>query len=224
MSLRLEQIALPLAAYTLEFDAEFSAPITGLFGPSGAGKTTLLEIIAGLRRPKSGRVILNERPLTNAATRLHVPSERRRVGYVPQDLALFPHLSAGQNLHYGLQPDGKAQLPPKRVVDVLELGTLLSRPISQLSGGEQQRVALGRALLAGPEILLLDEPLSNLDDRLKERILDCIQEIQREFRVPVVYVTHSQWELSRICDTVFHLDKGRLVTVSDSSQPPRERL
>jgi molybdate transport system ATP-binding protein len=211
MSLRLEQIVLPLAEYTLEFDAEFSAPITGLFGPSGAGKTTLLEIIAGLRRPKSGSVWLNARPLTDAGKRIQIAPEHRRVGYVPQDLALFPHLSAGENLHYGLRRDGRAQLPSRRVVEVLELAPLLTRPISQLSGGEQQRVALGRALLAEPEVLLLDEPLSNLDDRLKERILDCIRDVQSEFRVPVVYVTHSQWELARICETVVHLAKGKRV-------------
>lgn len=211
MSLRLENILLPLAEFTLEIDADFPAPITGIFGPSGAGKTTLLEIIAGLRRPRAGRVLLNGRTLTDVGQHLHVPPESRRVGYVPQDLALFPHLSAGENLHYGMRPAGAAQLPPKRVVDVLELGPLLSRPIHRLSGGEQQRIALGRALLAEPQVILLDEPLSNLDDRLKERILACIQDVQKEFQVPVVYVTHSQWELSRICDTVVHLARGQQV-------------
>lgn len=211
MSLYLQQIRLSLAEYTLEIDAEFTAPITGIFGPSGAGKTTLLEIVAGLRRPQVGRVVLNGRAVTDAATHLHVPPEHRRVGYVPQDLALFPHLSAGANLHYGLPPSGAAKLPPGRVVEVLELGPLLTRPIHRLSGGEQQRIALGRAILAEPQVLLLDEPLSSLDDRLKERILACIQDVQREFQIPVIYVTHSQWELKKICDTVVHLARGKRV-------------
>jgi len=210
MSLRLEAIALKLPEFTLSVEADLSAPITGLFGPSGSGKTSLLEVIAGIRRPDTGRVVLHGRTLTETAQRLHIPSAKRGVGYVPQDLALFPHLNAGANLHYGYRADGSNEALPRHVIEVLELSTLLSRPIHRLSGGEQQRIALGRALLASPQILLLDEPLSNLDDRLKERILPYFKAIYAEFKVPMIYVTHSRSELGSLTDQVLHLRYGTL--------------
>lgn len=216
MKLRLDHITLPLAEFTLEADLELSAPVTGIRGPSGAGKTSLLEVIAGLRRPATGSVQLNERVLVDTATRIHLPPEQRRVGYVPQDLALFPHLSTRANLFYGLRtldenPDTPYQKNfPDHVIDLLELRPLLHRRIPNLSGGEKQRVALGRALLASPQILLLDEPLSSLDDRLKEQIIPYLQEIRREFQVPIIYVTHSQKELEAMCDEVLVMERGEI--------------
>jgi molybdate transport system ATP-binding protein len=207
MSLILKDIRLDLPEFTLSVDAELTAPITGLFGPSGAGKTTLLEIIAGLRRPRQGQVILHGRPLTDIQGRLHVPPAQRQVGYVPQDLALFPHLNAAANLLYGYRANGA--VIPERVIEVLELPPLLHSPVQHLSGGEQQRVALGRALLANPRLLLLDEPLSSLDDRLKERILPYFRAVQAEFGVPILYVTHSQAELAALCDEVLDMERGR---------------
>lgn len=211
MSLRLQNITHRLPEFSLEADVEITAPITGLYGPSGAGKTTFLEIVAGLRRPERGSVVLHGRALTDVAQRVYLPIEHRRVGYVPQDLALFPHLNAEQNLHYGFKGHESELASPQRVIEVLELTALLPRPVQRLSGGEQQRVALGRALLAQPQILLLDEPLSNLDDRLKERILPYFKLIQSEFKVPILYVTHSRAELSAICDATIQLERGKIV-------------
>lgn len=213
MSLLLKNILLKQADFTLEVDAELTAPITGLFGPSGSGKTTLLEIIAGLRRPDEGQVVLHGRTLTDSRQHLHVRPAQRRVGYVPQDLALFPHLNAGANLHYGFRAQSSGRISPDRVITVLELSTLLSRPVHRLSGGEQQRIALGRALLADPQLLLLDEPLSSLDDRLKERIIPYFKAIHAEFKVPMIYVTHSSQELTALCDEVLYLNQGKLTTV-----------
>lgn len=209
MSLQVENIVLRLADFTLSVSADLTAPITGLFGPSGSGKTTLLEIIAGLRKPHCGRIVLHGEPLTDIPQRIHLPPAKRRVGYVPQDLALFPHLNAGENLRYGFRKHTIDAPLPDRVIELLELPALLSRPIHQLSGGEKQRIALGRALLAGPKILLLDEPLSSLDERLKERILPYFKAIHEEFKVPLIYVTHSRQELGALCDEVLTLHQGR---------------
>jgi molybdate transport system ATP-binding protein len=211
MSLLLENISLKLAAFTLRVEAKLSAPITGLSGPSGAGKTTLLEIIAGIRQADTATISLHDRILTDTKKSLHIPPARRRVAYVPQDLALFPHLDAMANLHYGYRHNQPQSILPERVVDVLELKPLLGRSIHQLSGGEQQRIALGRALLAHPQLLLLDEPLSNLDDRLRERILPYIKAIHSEFQVPMIYVTHSQMELKFLCDEILEIDAGKWV-------------
>jgi len=208
MSLVLENIVLPLAEFTLEVDLKLTAAVTGLTGPSGAGKTTLLEIIAGLRRPQQGSIRLDGEKLTDAGARHFLAPEKRRVGYVPQDLALFPHLDVRANLCYGLRHDEGGLL--EKVIEVLELPTLVKRSIAGLSGGEKQRVALGRALLAGPRILLLDEPLSNLDDRLKGKILPYLHRIRREFAVPMIYVSHSKAELGGLCDEVLVMREGRI--------------
>ncbi len=209
MSLVVEKLVLPLAEFTLEIDMKLSAPVTGLTGPSGAGKTTLLELIAGLRRPQQGSIRLDREMLTDAASGDFLAPEKRRVGYVPQDLALFPHLDVRANLCYGLRHKEGGLL--EKVIEVLELPALVMRSITGLSGGEKQRVALGRALLAGPQILLLDEPLSNLDDRLKEKILPYLHRIRREFAVPMIYVSHSKAELGGLCDEILVMREGRIV-------------
>ncbi len=208
MSLVIEKLVLPLAEFSLEVDLKLSAPVTGLTGPSGAGKTTLLELIAGLRRPQQGIIRLEGERLTDSALGHFLAAEKRRVGYVPQDLALFPHLDVRANLGYGLRQKDGGLLD--KVIEVLELPTLVKRSIAGLSGGEKQRVALGRALLAGPRILLLDEPLSNLDDRLKEKILPYLHRIRCEFAVPMIYVSHSKAELGGLCDEVLVMREGRI--------------
>ncbi len=206
MSLVLENIVLPLAEFELRVNLKLDALVTGLTGPSGAGKTSLLELIAGVRRPSRGGITLDGVPLANAASRSFLAPEKRRVGYVPQDLALFPHLNVLANLRYG----GSEPKLLEKVVEVLELPTLTRRPIASLSGGEKQRVALGRALLAAPRILLLDEPLSNIDDRLKEKILPYLQRVRHEFQVPMIYVTHSKAELGALCDEVLTMEMGQI--------------
>ena len=207
MSLKLEDISLPLADFSLKASVELGAAVTGLFGPSGAGKTSLLEVIAGLRRPTTGRVILHGRVLEDVIRKLHLPPEKRQVGYVPQDLALFPHLSARENLRFGLRQGSAIQ--EEKVVDILELKSLLDRRIHQLSGGEKQRIALGRALLASPSLLLMDEPLSSLDQRLKQRVLPYLQAVQTEFAIPMIYVSHARDEIESLCEDVLEIFAGQ---------------
>lgn len=210
LKLQLENVSLPLAEFTLGANLTLTAPVTGIRGPSGAGKTSLIEIIAGLRRPASGRIVLNDHVLCDTTARLHLAPEHRRVGYVPQDLALFPHLSTRANLYYGHRPHGSTTGHADHIIDLLEIRPLLTRRVHHLSGGEKQRVALGRALLASPQILLLDEPLSSLDDRLKEKILPYLLSIREDLHLPMIYVTHSQRELQTICDEVLSVEDGRV--------------
>jgi molybdate transport system ATP-binding protein len=213
MKLRLHNIELPLADFRLEADVTFDQPITGIFGPSGAGKTSLLELIAGLRRPAGGSVQIEGDVLFDAAARINVPPRSRRIGYVPQDLALFPHLDVRGNLAYGYRPDttGNGLFNLGHVAEVMEISHLLGRDVTTLSGGEQQRVAFARSILSTPRLLLLDEPMSSLDSRLKKRMIPFLFRIRDEFRIPLVYVTHDASELSALCDGVFLLERGRFV-------------
>ncbi len=215
MRLTLREIRLPLAPFTLEVEATLTADVTALFGPSGSGKTSLLDLIAGLRRADSAFIQLGDRVLTDTRQRIEVPTRERRIGYVPQDDALFPHLSVRENLLYGFRP-GDIEL--EHVVDVLEIGALLNRGISNLSGGEKQRVALARALLSAPQLLLLDEPLSALDQKLKARILPYLQKVRGVFGVPMLYVTHHAGEAVALCDEVVVLERGRVVDQGPAAQ------
>jgi molybdate transport system ATP-binding protein len=212
VKLAFDGVRLPLAPFVLEVDVEVAANVTAVFGPSGSGKTSLLEVVAGLRRPAAGRVILDGRHLDDAAAARHVPARLRRIGYVPQDDTLFPHLSVARNLAYGLKSGGglDAPLGHSRVVEVLELGEILHRHPGSLSGGEKRRVALGRGLLTSPALLLLDEPLSGVDDALKARILGYLQRIQAEFAVPTLYVTHDAGEVLALADDVLVLERGHI--------------
>jgi molybdate transport system ATP-binding protein len=212
MSVHLQGLRLPLTSFTLETDATLSRRVTALFGASGSGKTSLLEIIAGLRRPATGRVTIDGAVLTDVAAHVFIPPERRAVGYVPQEGALFPHLSVRQNLLYGSKAPvaGQRGLTFEHVTDVLEIASLLDRRIDLLSGGEKQRVALGRALLASPRLLLLDEPLAGLDLPLRERLLPYLARVRDEFAIPMLYVTHSPDEVMALCDDVIVLTHGRI--------------
>lgn len=201
--LRLKNILLPLAAFDLRIDVELSKRVTAITGPSGAGKTSLLEVIAGLRKIKSGNIELDGNALTNIAP------ERRRIGYVPQDLALFPHLSVEENVYFGGR--GGGQIEAAHVLDILQIAPLMKRRISEISGGEQQRVALARALLSSPRLLLLDEPLGSLDAKLKEKVLPYLCRVRDEFRVPMVYVTHDASEAATIAEETILLERGRVV-------------
>ena len=201
MSVVLRDVVLPLAHFALDVSLELNAQATALYGPSGAGKTSLLELIAGLRAPRSGRIELHGRDVTD------VPPRLRRVGYVPQDDALFPHMSVRQNVFYSRGPK-----PAPHVIDVLEIGPLLDRGVKRLSGGERKRVALARALLSDPEVLLLDEPLSGVDFALRDRVLEHLVRVRDEFPIPTIYVTHQMAEVEAICDEIVHLERGRVVS------------
>jgi molybdate transport system ATP-binding protein len=212
MNLHLHQLRLPLGDFTLEIDATLDRPITGVFGPSGVGKTSLLELIAGLRRPSAGSVVMDNEVLSDVSVPLHLPPRLRRIGYVPQDLALFPHLNVRANLLYGHRPvaeNDSFTLP--HVAEVMEITALLDRNVTSLSGGEQQRVGFARAILSAPRLLLLDEPMSSLDTRLKARLIPFLHRIRDEFRIPFIYVTHDASELTALCDEVLVLERGGMV-------------
>jgi len=213
MNLLLKNISLPLADFPLEVDVEIQQQSTAIFGPSGAGKTSLLDLIAGLRHPNSAFVQLGDRVLTNTANRTRVPTRHRQIGYVPQDLALFPHLSVQENLLYGCKSHDASNslFSYEHVTQVLEIGPLVSRRVTNLSGGEKQRVALARALLASPQILLLDEPLASLDTILKSKIIPYLARIRDEFRIPMLYVTHDWDEVQALCAEALIMERGRIV-------------
>jgi molybdate transport system ATP-binding protein len=181
--------------------------ITALFGPSGAGKTSVLDMVAGLVRPDSGRVVVGGEVLFDAAAGNDVPPERRRCGYVFQDLRLFPHRRVRDNLLFGwrLAPPEARWLSLEGACGFLGIGHLLDRAPASLSGGEAQRVAIGRALLSGPRFLAMDEPLSSLDLPRREEILKVVERIRDELNLPILYVTHDPDELSRLAATVVRL-------------------
>lgn len=213
MNLQLKNISLPLANFDLEVDIEVRSRVTAIFGPSGAGKTSLLDLVAGLRKAKSALIRLDDKTLTNTVTGVMLPPRHRRIGYVPQDLALFPHLSVKQNLLYGCRQNS---LPDPRfsfdhIVDVLEIQSLISRSVTDLSGGEKQRVALARALLASPHLLALDEPLASLDAPLKAKVMPYLTRVRDEFQIPMLYVTHHRDEALTLADEVIILERGKVL-------------
>lgn len=200
-------------------DAAFACDggITALFGRSGAGKTTLVNAIAGLLRPRGGRIELDGETLFDAARGIHVPASKRRFGYVFQEGRLFPHLTVRQNLTFSRMFHRGRAAPGgfDHIVELLGLRGLLQRRPGALSGGERQRVALGRALLADPRALLLDEPLASLDAQRKEEVLRYIELLREEIRIPVVYVSHAVEEVVRLADTVVLMSAGKVVAAGD---------
>ena len=212
MNLRLQNIAMPLASFTLDVNLTLKGRVTAIFGPSGSGKTSLLDLVAGLRVASSAFIQFNDAVLTDTAKGIFVPARRRGFGYLPQDGALFPHLSVRRNVLYGHQPGDEhhASFGFDHVVNVLEIGSLLNRGVGGLSGGERQRVSLARALLTSPRLLLLDEPLANLDARLKSRILPYFIRVRDEFKVPMLYVTHDRYEALAMADEMAILNQGRV--------------
>lgn len=184
--------------------------ITVLWGASGSGKTTLLQCLAGLLRPDAGRIACREAVWFDAERGVCLAPERRRLGYVFQDVRLFPHLSVRSNMLFGRRFRGPSGVSFEDVVALLGLGRLLHRTPSDLSGGEKQRVAVGRALLACPELLLMDEPLTGLDRGKREEIMAYIKAIPERFGVPILYVTHSDAERRFLADRVLNLEDGKL--------------
>lgn len=208
------QIALSHAFPGFTLDAAFEAPtgVTALFGRSGSGKTTVANAVAGLIRPDRGRVAVDGRVLCDTATGAWVPPHRRRAGYVFQEGRLFPHLTVRRNLLYGRWFAGLRDGPAfDHVVELLGIGHLLDRRPGALSGGEKQRVAIGRALLAEPRVLLMDEPLAALDDARKAEVLPYLERIRDETRIPVLYISHTVAEVARLATTVVVLEAGRVV-------------
>lgn len=216
LSVRLKH-HLPGIALDLDFDAP--AGVTVLFGRSGSGKTTVVNAVAGLLRPESGRVAVADRVLFDTEQGTWLPPHRRRLGYIFQEGRLFPHLTVGQNLRYGrwFAPREAQKENPDRVIDMLGIGHLLERRPAMLSGGEKQRVAIGRALLASPRLILADEPLAALDEARKAEILPYFERLRDEVSVPILYVTHSAAEVARLATSVVALQDGKVLRQGPAS-------
>ena len=206
-------IQLRQGGFSLDVSVETEAQAVAIVGPSGSGKTTMLDAVAGLRRPDAGLIQVGPKILFNSHNGINLLPHERRVGYVPQDLALFPHLTVQQNVLYGVS-NSATEEQGRPVLEILEIQELLSRTTDGLSGGERQRVALARALMARPRILLLDEPLAALDVAFRDRILPYLDRVREELKIPMIYVSHVPDEISRIADWVIRLDAGQLVRSS----------
>lgn len=206
--------------FSLDVAFTGSSGVTALFGSSGCGKTTVIRLVAGLDRPDAGHVIVGDHVLLDRARRIDVPTHRRRIGLVFQDAQLFPHLSVATNLGYGrfFTRSGLRRIDWSAVIEVLGIGHLLDRRPDTLSGGEKQRVAIGRALLMSPDLLLMDEPLASLDDERKLEILPFIERLRDEFAIPILYVSHSVEEVVRLATTVVRLAAGRVTAIGSPSE------
>jgi len=204
-----------LGRFTLEVQFGAGPGLTALFGRSGAGKSSVVNIIAGLISPERGRVVVDGTVLVDTERRLSVPRHRRRIGYVFQDARLFPHLSVRHNLLFGrwFTPRDERRDGLGHIVALLGIGHLLDRRPAALSGGEKQRVAIGRALLASPRLLLMDEPLASLDGQRKDEILPFIERLRDETRIPIIYVSHSVAEVTRLATTMVIMSDGRVDAV-----------
>lgn len=205
--------------FKLQAAFEAGPGITALFGPSGSGKTTVIRLLAGLETPDSGTIVVNGDVLYDSRAGHRIPPHRRRIGMVFQDAQLFPHLSVESNLRYGwwFTPRGERRITFNQVVDVLGIGHILGRSTGALSGGEKQRVAIGRALLTSPRLLLMDEPLASLDTARKLEILPFIECLRDEFSIPIVYVSHAVEEVARLATSIVKMQDGRVTRVGTPS-------
>ena len=202
---------------TFSFEFKQMVPcqgVTAILGVSGAGKSTLINLINGLIKPDQGKISLNDVTLVATKQNIFVPPEQRNIGTVFQDALLFPHLRVIKNLTYGAKNINRQKFD--EIINVLNINHLLKRYPTMLSGGEKQRVAIGRALLTNPKLLLMDEPLSALDMPRKKELLSYIDTLVNEFKVPIIYVTHNINEVKRIANYVVILEQGKLLTHGDT--------
>ena len=195
--------------FTVKLAERIQARVVALYGPSGAGKTSVLESIAGLRHPQQGILRIGDHTLFDSEARIVVPPHQRNVGYVPQDLALFPHMNVRHNIFYGA--GSESAVSPEHVLHLLELGPMLGRAVTALSGGERQRVALGRAICSGPRLLLLDEPFASLDLTLRRKLLPFLRRVRSEFQIPMLFVSHDPLEVQALCDDLIVLKDGSII-------------
>ena len=194
--------------FTLDVNLKLGHGITALFGPSGAGKSSLLNLVAGLEQPSSGRIRIGSESLYDSKAKINLAVHKRRIGYVFQDALLLPHLSVRNNLRYGIKQGG---MEFASIVDFLGISALLDRRPSTLSGGERQRVSIGRALLSAPRLVLMDEPLASLDMDRKREIFPYIEQLQKKFGIPVIFVSHAIEEVARLAQHVVVMRDGKVV-------------
>ena len=198
--------------FALAFEAEWDAPVCALFGPSGAGKSTILEVIAGVRVPVSARIVLDGRTVVDTERGNAPPAPARRIGWVPQDASLFPHMTVRENVRYGLRRGGEeGEKRLTAAIEVLEIAGLMDRAAAALSGGERQRVAVARAIGSGARVLLLDEPLASLDEPLRARVFPLFVRLRDEIGLPMIYVSHDPDEVLAIAPHVVVVAQGRCV-------------
>jgi len=194
-----------IGTFSVAADIEAGVGVTAIYGPSGAGKSTILRAISGLWQPEKGYIQVGENVLLDTNGNINLPTEKRRLGVVFQEPILFPHLSVRDNLAFGMK---KHETGWNGVIDMLDLGDLVERMPRNLSGGESQRVALGRAILSDPQVLLLDEPLTGLDDSRRAHVLPYLERLRDETSIPIIYVSHHRDEILQLADLIFTIDQG----------------
>ncbi|WP_167619432.1 molybdenum ABC transporter ATP-binding protein [Maribellus sediminis] len=196
--------------FLLNVKAEISEGITGIYGPSGHGKTSMLNAIAGLVKPESGYIILNNTPVFDSKQRINLPVRKRKVGYVFQDIRLFPHLSILKNLEYGINRNTESNISVDEVTDILKIKHLLDKKPDECSGGEKQRISIGRALLSGAQVLMMDEPFSAVDVQLRSTIIPFLTALNKRFRIPILIVSHDLPDLLSLTDHLLLLKNGAI--------------
>jgi molybdate transport system ATP-binding protein len=228
--LRKERRNAGASSFVLDVSIEVVSGITILFGPSGAGKSTLLDCVAGLTRPDAGRIAVGGLVLFDSANAIHLPSQKRRIAYVFQTLALFPHLTMEENVAYGLRDltEEKRRACVGEILEAFRVQKLRKQKPGEISGGEQQRIALARSLVTDPRVLLLDEPLTGLDAELKASIVDDLRAWNASKRIPILYVTHSRDEVDALGERVIAMENGRIVSAGAPMEvldaPRRKKL
>ncbi|MCK5104690.1 MAG: molybdenum ABC transporter ATP-binding protein [Cyclobacteriaceae bacterium] len=206
MSVLKANFLLSRPGFTLDIQCEIETQVTGIFGPSGAGKTSFLHVLAGLETPDHGSVFIQDHEVFNASKKLNLPPEKRKIGYVFQEGRLFPHLNVAQNLKYGLKQHLNLS---KEVADLLKISDIISKKVSQISGGQAQRVAIGRALLSSPDILVLDEPFSALDKNLRQHIISLLKPLIKKFNIPMLVISHDLSDLLMLSDQLMIIHDGK---------------
>ena len=215
-----------LGSFFLQVKTDVSGERTGIFGESGSGKSTLVHLISGLMVPDKGEIMLDEEYLFSSREKINLAAERRRIAIVFQQAMLFPHLSVKANLLYGYKrcrPENR-RIKADALIDLLQLQPLLERGVKNLSGGEKQRVALGRAILANPRLLLMDEPLSALDDTLRFQIIPYLRSVSEKFGIPYLFISHSLTEMQLMTDHILEIKNGRSFDETTPEQLARKRM
>lgn len=202
--------------FNFDVSLQIDTRVTAIFGPSGSGKSTLLSIIAGITQPDNGHITIDGECVFDSKLSVNKPIHQRRVGIVFQDGRLFPHMTVEQNLSYAfkLNAHQKQLIQPKEIMQLLALESLKKQQPHQLSGGEKQRVAIGRALLSSPQLLMLDEPLASLDEKLKQQILPYLKLVAENINIPMLYVSHSKDEIAQLTSNIIYIQNGRVVAAN----------